>query len=247
MRVLIVDDEPIARRGLRRLLEREPDVEIAGEAGSGPAAVEAIREHEPDLVFLDIQMPGMSGLEVVEAIGAEAMPAVVFVTAFDRYALDAFDRNAADYVLKPVDPERFERALGRARQRIATGDRRDLEKRLLRLLETARPRAERLIVRSANRVQFVEIAEIDWIHAEDNYVRIHAGANTYLLRETVTSLEQRLDAGQFLRIRRSTIVRIDRVKEVRSLLNGTFELVLKDGTKVVSSRRYREKIETLLS
>jgi two-component system LytT family response regulator len=247
MRVLIVDDEPIARRGLRRLLEREPDIEIAGEAGSGPAAVDAIREHEPDLVFLDIQMPGMSGLEVVEAVGADAMPAVVFVTAFDRYALDAFDHNAADYVLKPVDPDRFERALGRARQRIATGDRRDLEKRLLRLLETARPRAERLIVRSANRVQFVEIAEIDWVHAEDNYVRIHAGENTYLLRETVTGLEQRLDSDQFLRIRRSTIVRIDRIKEIRSLLNGTFELVLKDGTKVVSSRRYREKIETLLS
>ncbi|HEX2061875.1 MAG TPA: response regulator, partial [Thermoanaerobaculia bacterium] len=200
MRVLIVDDEPLARRGLRRLLESEPDVEVIGEAGSGTAAVEAIRALEPELVFLDIQMPEMDGLSVVATIGPERMPPVVFVTAFDQYAIDAFDVNAADYVLKPVDPERFQRALERARRRKPD----DLEERLRRVLETARPRRERLVVRSTGKIQFVSVDEIDWINAEDNYVRIHAAGKTYLMRETVTGIEQRLDAGAFVRIRRST-------------------------------------------
>ena len=240
MRVLIVDDEPIARRGLRRLLESETDIEVAGEAGSGPAAVEAIESLRPELVLLDIQMPEMDGLEVVAAIGAERMPPVIFVTAYDRYAIDAFDLNAADYVLKPVDPERLHRALERARQRKPH----DLEERLARILDTARPR--RLVVRSAGRIQFVNIDEIDWIAAEDNYVRIHAAGKTYLMRETVTGIEQRLDSREFLRIRRSTIVRITRIQEVRTLLNGTFEILLSDGTRVTSARRFREAIEKLI-
>ncbi|HYC88800.1 MAG TPA: LytTR family DNA-binding domain-containing protein [Thermoanaerobaculia bacterium] len=240
MRTLIVDDEPIARRGMRRLLESESDVEIVGEAGSGAAAVEAIESLRPDLVLLDIQMPEMDGLEVVAAIGADRMPSVVFVTAYDRYAIDAFDCNAADYVLKPVDPERLHRALERARQRKP----RDLEERLARILDASRPR--RLVVRSAGRIQFVDVDEIDWITAEDNYVRIHATGKTFLMRETVTGIEQRLDPREFLRIRRSTIVRVSRIQEVRTLLNGTFEILLADGTRVTSARRFREAIERLI-
>lgn len=246
MRVLIVDDEPLARRGLRRLLESESDVEIVGEAASGTAAVEAIETLKPELVFLDIQMPEMDGLEVVAAVTPEKMPAVVFVTAYDKYALDAFDLNAADYVLKPVDPERFARALGRARQRLATGERGELESRLTRLL-ASRPQRERLAVKSAGKIQFVNVDEIDWINAEDNYVRIYAAGKTYLMRETVGGIEARLDPSRFVRIRRSTIVRIERIKEIRPLLNGTFELQLEDGTRVTSARRFRESIEKLVS
>ena len=243
MRVLIVDDEPLARRGLRRLLESEPDVEIAGEAGSGPAAIEAIARLTPDLVFLDIQMPEMDGLEVVAALGPERMPQVIFVTAYDKYAIEAFDLNAADYVLKPVDPERFQRALERARKRKPD----ELEERLRRVLEMVRPtRPERLVIRSAGKIQFVSVDEIDWVNAEDNYVRIHAAGKSYLMRETVTGLEERLDQSLFVRIRRSTIVRIDRIREVKPLLNGTFELLLEDGTRVVSARRFREAVEKLL-
>lgn len=241
MRVLIVDDEPLARRGLRRLLEPESDVEIVGEASNGAAAIDLIAELKPDLVLLDIQMPEMDGLEVVAAVTPEKMPPVVFVTAFDRYAIDAFDLNAADYVLKPVDPERFRRALARARERLGDG----LTQRLTRILDAARPK--RLVVRSAGKIQFVNVDEIDWITAEDNYVRIYASGKTYLMRETVGGIEQRLDPERFVRIRRSTIVRIDRIQEIRPLLNGTFELLLFDGTRVTSARRFRERIERLVS
>lgn len=248
MRVLIVDDEPIARRGLRRLLEAEPDIEIVGEAASGTTAVEAIATLKPELVFLDIQMPEMDGLEVVATVTPEKMPAVVFVTAYDRYALEAFDLNAADYVLKPVDPERFGRALARARQRLATGERGELEERLMRLIENARPpQRERLVVRSTGRIQFVNVDDIDWINAADNYVRIYAAGKTYLMRETVGGIEERLDPALFVRVRSSTIVRIQRIREIRPLLNGTYELLLEDGTRLTSARRYRESIEKLIS
>lgn len=248
MRVLIVDDEPIARRGLRRLLGAEPDVEIVGEAGSGTAALAAIADLKPDLVLLDIQMPEMGGLEVVATVGPANMPAVVFVTAYDKYAVDAFDLNAADYVLKPVDPERLSRALARARQRLVAGDRDDLEERLLRVLESTRPvQPERLVVRSAGRIQFVDAEDVDWITAEDNYVRIYAAGRTYLMRETVGGMEARLDPARFVRIRSSTIVRIARIREIRPLLNGTFELQLQDGTRVTSARRFRDRIEKIVS
>jgi len=244
LRVLIVDDEPLARRGLRRLLESHADIDVAGEAGSGPAAVEAIQSLNPDLVFLDIQMPEMDGLEVVATITPEKMPPVVFVTAYDKYALDAFDLNAADYVLKPVDPDRFERALERARSRKPN----DLAEKLEKLVQGARPqRRERLVIRSAGKIQFVNVADIDWIVAEDNYVRIHAAGKTFLMRETVTGIAQRLAEDEFVRIRRSTIVRIDRITEIKPLLNGTFEILLNDGTRVVSARRFRETMEKLVS
>lgn len=248
MRVLIVDDEPIARRGLRRLLGEEPDVEIAGEAGSGTAALLAIADLRPDLVLLDIQMPEMGGLEVVATVGPAKMPAVVFVTAYDKYAVEAFDLNAADYVLKPVDPERLRRALGRARQRLAAGVRGGLEERLLRVLESTRAlQPERLVVRSAGRIQFVDIEDIDWMSAEDNYVRIYASGSTYLMRETVGAMEARLDPSRFVRIRSSTIVQIARIREIRPLSNGTFELQLQDGTRVTSARRFRDRIEKIVS
>ena len=248
MRVLIVDDEPIARRGLRRLLGAEPDVEIVGEAGSGTAALDAIEDLKPDLVLLDIQMPEIGGLEVVATVGPANMPAVVFVTAYDKYAVEAFDLNAADYVLKPVDPERLSRALGRARQRLGSGIRGDLEKRLLRVLESTRVlQPQRLVVRSAGRIQFVDTEDIDWINAEDNYVRIYASGRTYLMRETVGAMEARLDPGRFVRIRSSTIVQIARIRDVRALSNGTFEVTLQNGTRVTSARRFRDRIEKIVA
>ncbi|HEX7707209.1 MAG TPA: LytTR family DNA-binding domain-containing protein [Thermoanaerobaculia bacterium] len=248
MRVLIVDDEPIARRGLRRLLAAESDVQIVGEAGSGTAAVDAIAELKPDLVLLDIQMPEMGGLEVVATVGSAHMPTVVFVTAYDQYAVEAFDLNAADYVLKPVDPERFRRALARARQRLVDGVPGELEERLRRVLERTRAlRPERIVVRSAGRIQFVDAEEIDWISAEDNYLRIYAAGKTYLMRETVGAMEARLDPSRFLRIRSSTIVQIARIREIRPLSNGTFELQLLDGTRVTSARRFRDRIEKIVN
>ena len=247
MRVLIVDDEPIALRGMRRLLGAEPDVEIVGEAGSGKAAVAAIADLQPDLVLLDIQLPVMDGLEVVATVGPANMPAVVFVTAYDKYAVDAFDLNAADYVLKPVDPERLSRAIARARQRLVTGDHGDLEERLMRVLERTRPvQPERLVVRSAGRIQFVDAEDIDWISAEDNYVRIYAAGRTYLMRETVGGMEARLDPARFARIHRSTIVNLARIRELQPTFNGEYVVLLHSGAKLTLSRGYRDALRSRL-
>jgi two-component system LytT family response regulator len=188
-------------------------------------------------------MPEMDGLEVVATVTPEKMPAVVFVTAYDKPALDAFDLNAADYVLKPVDPDRFRRALARARQR-QTSDT-VVAEQLRRILGAARPQRRRLVVRSAGRIEFVNVDDIDRIAAEDNYVRIYAAGKTYLMRETVGGIAERLDPTRFVRIHRSTIVNVGRIREIRPLMNGTFELLLEDGTQVTSARRYRKAIETL--
>ena len=250
IRTLIVDDEPIARRGLLRLLRQEPDIDVVGECGDGSAAVAAISALAPDLVFLDVQMPELDGFGVVEAIGPERMPAVVFVTAFDQHALRAFDAQAIDYVLKPIDPERLRRALQRARAQLAQPDD-GLVRRVTELLKSldrsaAQTYPARLAIRSDGRVRLIDIDEVDRILAAGNYVEIHAGGKTHLLRETMASLESRLDPQRFVRISRAAIVCIACIREVQPLFNGDFVVLLKNGAQVTGSRRYRAALDVLL-
>lgn len=247
IRVVIVDDEPIAREGVRTQLLREPGVEIVAECGDGLEAVETIRELSPDLLFLDVQMPGMDGFEVVQTIGSEAIPAVVFVTAYDKYALQAFEVNAVDYLLKPFDSERFQKAFQRARLQIQRRTTETINQKLEALLESMRPRnrhLERLVVKSAGRIFFLPVSEIDWIESADNYVSLHSGRESHLIRETLTSLETKLDPEEFLRIRHSTIVNVKKIKELHPLFKGEYEIVLHNGAKLTSSRRYRDRLRS---
>ncbi len=251
LRVLIVDDEPLARERLRDLLAREEDVEIVGECADGKAAIETIDAERPDLVFLDVQMPELDGFDVLEAIEPGAMPTVIFVTAYDEYAVRAFEVNALDYVLKPFDKERFKAALDRARQdsgRTAVNgselDRR-VEK-LLEELEDRRKRLERIVVKSGGRVFFLRTEDVDWIEAAGNYVELHVGSESHLLRETMNKLESRLDPTLFLRIHRRLIVNVERIRQLEGVSHGEYVVVLKDGTRLGSSRGYREGVQKLL-
>jgi two-component system LytT family response regulator len=245
-RVLIADDEPLARERLKMLLANEEGVELAGECDTGPAAVAAIHKLKPDLVFLDVQMPGGTGFDVIQSVGAERMPPVVFVTAYDRYALRAFDVHALDYLLKPFDRERFQQALSRARQHIARQDAGELERRLLELVQDLRAapqRPERFVIKSGGRVFFVRTDEIDWIEAAGNYVKLHVGAEVHLLRETMNALEAQLDPDSFYRIHRCHIVNIERVKELQPWFNGEYVVFLQSGARLTLSRGYREKLQ----
>ena len=249
IRALIVDDEPLARDGVRLHLEAQTDIEIIGEAIDGDNAVEMINELRPDLVFLDVQMPGLDGFGVIEAVGVDAMPAVVFTTAYDEFALRAFDANAVDYVLKPFDGDRLRRALDQARTQIRGRRRSEIEERLIGLLAELHGKGqylERIIVRSGGRILILRTDDVDWLEAASNYVRIHAGGREYLLRETMTNLESRLDPAQFVRIHRSTIVRLNRIKELEPLFQGDYVLILEDGTRLTSSRGYRDRLQELL-
>ena len=252
---LIVDDEPVARRGLRQQLQAEADVVIIGECANGREAVAAIEQWTPDLVFLDVQMPLMDGFGVVEAIGARNLPAVVFVTAYDEHAIRAFEVNALDYLLKPIDSERFRKTLARARAQISGSKTRQLEQKLtalLRTLEESRAEGERvtylerIVIKEAERLFFINADEIDWIGAHGNYVQIHTKGAAHLLRETMDGMEGKLDPRKFLRLRRSTIVRIERIKELRPLFNGEYVVILADNSRLTSSRRYRQKLDALL-
>jgi two-component system LytT family response regulator len=247
--VLLVDDEALVRRGIRGFLAGEPDLVVIGECGNGLEAVDVIRAERPDLVFLDVQMPELDGLGVIDALDEdERPPALVFVTAYDAYALRAFEVHAVDYLLKPFDERRFRTALGRARQRLAgsgTGPP-PADPRLESLLRELRPApvyADRLLVRTGNRLVPVAVAGIDWIEAADNYVRMHVGPERYALRETIRSLEARLDPRRFARVHRSTIVNLDRVREVRPLPSGDCALVLAGGTELMLSRSWRDAFE----
>jgi two-component system, LytTR family, response regulator len=234
IRVLVVDDEPLARSNLTVLLPRQPDIEVIGECGSGREALAAIRANRPDLVFLDVQMPECDGFDVLELIGGDLPPAIVFVTAYDRYALRAFEVGALDYLLKPFDDARFELALGRARER-------------LRQRGNLPARIERVVVKSAGQVLFLKAAEIDWIAAADYYASLHVGPRTHLLRRTLSELEQELDPGAFCRIHRSTIINIDRLRSLEMGADGEYEACLKDGTRLGVSRRYRKSLQDRLS
>jgi two-component system LytT family response regulator len=256
IRTLIVDDEPLARRNLRLLLQNDPEIEILGEASSGRQALALIRKHSPDLVFLDIQMPELDGFGVLESIEAEHLPAIVFVTAFDQYALKAFDFHALDYLLKPFDDARFEKALRRAKLQVEQREFKNLSERLVallagreaKLIEPSRqaPYLSRLLIKSAGRVFFLKTDEIDYVKAEDYYVKLQVGRKGHLLRETMNEMESKLDPAKFLRIHRSTIVNIERIRELQPHFNGEYIVVLHDGSEHKLSRTRREQLQTLL-
>ncbi len=257
IRSLVVDDEPLARRRVLRLLREEPDAEVVGSAATGDEAVEAVRAHAPDLLLLDVQMPGRDGFGVLESLAGGEMPYVVFVTAYDQYALRAFEVHALDYLLKPFDAARFHQAFARARAQIRRRETREHRSRLIGLLgdlaagrgeaegasgpaaAEAPQAAERLLVRADGRILFLRTEEIDWVGAQGNYAELHVGAEAYLVRETMGELEARLDPRRFLRVHRSTIVNLDRVRELRPWFGGDYRVVLLDGTELHLSRVYR--------
>ncbi len=248
LRAIVVDDEPLARRRLRSLLADEADVEIVGEYGNGRDAVAAIRELSPDLVFLDIQMPELDGFGVVREVGVTQMPAVVFVTAYDEYALKAFEVHAFDYLLKPVDRDRFASTLRRARGKVRGDDARTLSIRLGALLSElgcARHEPPRLPIRKDGRIFLVKPDDIDWLEADGNHVRVHVGKESHLIRETLSNLETRLPARSFMRIHRSTLVNIARIREIQPWFQGDYVLLLTDGTRLTSGRSYRDKVRSL--
>jgi len=249
LRALIVDDEPLARERVASLLAAEPDVEVVGECGDGLEAADAIRRLGPDLVFLDIQMPGADGFQVIEDVGPDRMPLVIFVTAYDQHALRAFKVRALDYLLKPFDRERFQEALARARGQIEGRESGEFGRRLLALVQDMRPappKADRLVVKSAGKIFFLRTDEIDWIEASGNYVRVHVGNESHLLRETMASLEAKLDADTFFRIHRSRIVNMERIKEMQPWFNGEYVVILTSGVRLTLSRGYREKLQERL-
>jgi two-component system LytT family response regulator len=248
--ILIVDDEPLAREGLRALLSKDPDVSAIRESSDGREAVAAIRESSPDLVFLDVQMPEMDGLEVVQKIGAEQMPAVVFVTAHDQYAIQAFEVNALDYLLKPVIEERFVKALARAKDRIRSGAAVDSSRQIIDLLESiASPRSyvKRLAIRSGGKTVFVDAEDVDWIGAAENYVELHVGRLTHMLHVTMNALEKSLDPEMFARIHRSIIVNLGRIKNVESDAHGEYVITLRDGVRLQSGRTYSGRLRALVN
>lgn len=276
MRVLIVDDEPIARRRISRLLKLEEDVEVVNEVGSGTDAVAAIREQRPDLVFLDVQMPDLDGFGVVSALGSEpeGMPAIVFVTAYNEYAVKAFDVNAVDYVLKPFDGERFRSAFQRARTTLEQKNSAEAGRRIKALLEEVlgeqRAQAltagnggngaahgvpapapvqrarylDRLMVKHDGRVFFVKVSDVDWFEASGNYVRVHVGRVSHLIRETMHGIEAQLDPNLFARIHRAVIVNMDRIRELQPWFAGDYIVILRDGRQLKLSRTYREALQS---
>ena len=252
IRAAIVDDEPLARRRIRNLLAEASDVDVIAECANGKDAIESLEESPPDLLFLDIQMPEIDGFDVLQALGVGQVPAVIFVTAYDQFALRAFEAHALDYLLKPFDDERFGAALQRARERIRQQQGSDLDRRLQALLDNVRGDhgyLRRLVVPSGHRSIFVRTEHIDWIEAERNYVRLHVsggGGRSYLLRENLTRIASALDPKTFCRIHRSTIVNIDRIQSVESLLHGEYLVVLQDGTKLTSGRSYRSSLHALM-
>jgi two-component system LytT family response regulator len=233
IRVLVVDDEPLARSNLVVLLGRDPDIEIVSECGSGMEAVVEIRNKKPDLAFLDVQMPECDGFDVLELLGKDLPPGVIFVTAYDQYALRAFEAGALDYLLKPFDNARFDRALGRAKERIAHG--KGLPQKI-----------DRLAIKSAGQVSFLKISEIDWIEAADYYACLHVEGRTHLLRRSMSELDQELDPTVFCRIHRSTIVNLDRVQGLELSVDGEYDVRLDNGTRLRLSRRYRKQLQSRL-
>lgn len=245
IKTLIVDDEPIARDRVRRMLQEETDIEIVGECGNGREAVNFINENKPDLVFLDIQMPEMSGFEALQELNPAKTPAIIFVTAYDQYAIQAFDVHALDYLLKPFNRERFRRAIGRAREQIEKANTGKIDERLASLLAdltSTKKYLERLVVKSVGRVFFLRTDEVDWIEAAGNYAKLHVGREGHLIRETMNGLEAKLNPDKFLRIHRSTLVNIDRIKELNPLFSGDYTVMLKNGTELTLSRNYRDRL-----
>ena len=244
IRTLIVDDEPLARERVKRFLKDERDLEILGECGNGRDAIKVIRETRPDLVFLDIQMPEKNGFDVIKGLDAKNLPNIVFITAYDQYALQAFEVHALDYLLKPFNRERFHQAVKRAKEQIESRRRGALDERLVSLISSIGPEKkylERLVVKSVGRVFFLKTNEIDWIEASGNYLKLHVGRDSHMIRETMNSIESKIDPSQFMRIHRSTIVNIDRIKELHPMFSGDYSVILRDGSELALSRNYRER------
>jgi len=249
IRTLIVDDEPLARRKIRRMLSRDPEVEILDDCSNGRDAISAIGVQRPDLLLLDVQMPEVDGFDVLESITPSRMPFVIFITAYDQYALRAFEVSAVDYLVKPFDRRRFEKALQRAKSRLATERGSEVNQQTLALLEELKARSsqtERLVIKAGGRAFFLKTEEIDWIEAEGKYVRLHVGKESYLLREAIGSMENQLDPKRFPRIHRSTIVNIDRVRELQPWFHNEYRVILKDGTELMLSRSCRKRLGELL-
>jgi two-component system, LytTR family, response regulator len=233
IKALIVDDEALARERVRTLLGEVAGVTVVGECSGGREAVEAILEHRPDLVFLDVQMPDLNGFEVLDAVATDWLPAVIFVTAYDEYAIKAFDVHAIDYLLKPIEPERFRKALARTSKR-----------GLLSLLDQ-RP-IDRLVIRTRGKVSFLKPSEIDWIEADGKHAVLHTGRDTHIVRHTLTRLEQRLASHGFVRVHRSAIVNVDRIKELEPWFHGEYVVILKDGTKLTSSAAHSQALHRIV-
>jgi len=252
-KVQIVDDERLSRRRVRRLLSLETDCEVTAECSSGAEAVAALNQTRPDIVFLDVQMPEMDGFEVARAM-ENAKPVVIFTSAYDEYALRAFEVQAFDYLLKPFDGRRFRESLQRARTRVECDRSGQFDRRLSGSPEPAsfpasfppRVAPDRIAVRNNGRVVFVKLTDIDWIEAADNYVCLHVGRETHVVRETMTELEARLDPAQFLRVHRSSIVNLDRIRELQPWFRGDYRILLRDGTQLTLTKNHREKLESRL-
>lgn len=255
IRTLIVDDEPAARRGVRLLLERDPEIEVLGEAANGIEAADFIRRERPSLVFLDVQMPGADGFEMLRRLAPEEVPTVVFVTAYDEYALRAFEVHAVDYLLKPYDDARFGAALQQAKSEVQRRQSETIQTHLTQLLQylqaaggtpSAEAPADRILLKSSGEIFFLKAEEVDWIEADGDYMKFHVGPRAHLLRETMARLEARLDPRRFVRIHRSAIVNLDRVRKLSPSFMGEYAVILQDGTKLKLSRGYHDRLATLL-
>ena len=243
---VIVDDEPLARERLRTLVGQESGLEVVAECGDGLSAVRAIDEHRPDLLFLDIQMPEMDGFEVLQAIG-DAAPATIFVTAYDEYAVRAFEVAAVDYLLKPINPDRFHAAVARARERAtAPAAHGDILERLLTQVRGGKRHPERFVVRNGDQLSFVKAADVEWIEATGNYVRLFACGRTHIVRDTMKSLEERLDTGRFMRIHRSVIIQIDCIASLEPHFHGEWIIAMRDGSRFTSGRMYSDRVRALI-
>jgi two-component system LytT family response regulator len=247
--VLIVDDEPPARRLIRRMLKDDGEVEVLGECGNGRAAVAMINELRPDLVFLDVQMPEMDGFAVLENLAPDCLPAIVFTTAYERYAIRAFELHALDYLLKPFDQVRFKKTLSHAQHRLrnrqAEGERQQIAA-LIENVKTQPAYLSRLIIKSQGHLMFLHTADIDWVEADDKYVNLHAGKTSRMVRQTLSAMEAQLDPQKFLRIHRSAIVNVDRIKELHALFAGEHVVILENGTRLTLSRNYKQRLFELL-
>lgn len=246
LRIIFADDEPLARSRMRRMLQEQPDIEIVAECSTGKQTVETVLSEKPDLLFLDIEMSGMDGFKVVDELAGN-LPYIVFVTAYNQYAIRAFEVCALDYLLKPFNSERLGKTLDRARELIKDSD--QFSERLIRLLEELRGKSqymERLVIKDERRIWFINVNKIDWFEADGKYVQVHTGKNAHLVRESLTSLEGRLDPKMFARVHRSTIVNINSISELQPWFHGDYRILLKDGTELILSRTYRKHFRDLL-
>jgi two-component system LytT family response regulator len=249
IKALIVDDETLARKFIRRMLKDDRDVEIVGECSNGKEAIAAIKKQTPDIVFLDVQMPEMDGFAVLESIGIERLPEIIFTTAYEQYAIRAFELHALDYLLKPFDQSRFQDAMKHAKGRFHSRDQKNERLQISALVDSIqkkRPHLERLVIKAGGRITFLSIDQINWIEADDKYVHLHADNVHPMVRQTISAMETQLDPKKFRRIHRSAIVNVERIKELQPLFSGEHSILLHDGTKLTLSRNYKDKLFELL-